>query len=99
MSSNVDRYWSQYVESLPATTVRPVGYADSYNFGMKPDDARKISELVLSGTKTATGGLKWVYEAEGRPIPKPGDLCVVTNGRDDPVCIIETFEGSGDTLQ
>ena len=92
MSSNVDRYWSQYVESLPATAVRPVGYADSYYFGMNPDDARKISELVLNGTKTATGDLQWVYEAEGRPIPKPGDLCVVTNGHDDPVCIIETLE-------
>ncbi|MFP6652983.1 MAG: ASCH domain-containing protein [Dehalococcoidia bacterium] len=51
-----------------------------------------MSPLVLDGTKTASGGIKWVYEAEGTPIPEQGDLCVVTYGHDDPFCIVETVE-------
>ncbi len=33
-----------------------------------------------------------MYEADGTPMPKPGDLCVITNGHDDPFCIVETVE-------
>ena len=92
MTSNVDLYWDQYLRSLPQGTAQPDGYADSYYFGIVPEDAPEISKLVLDGTKTASGGIKWVYEAEGTPMPKPGDLCVVTNGHDDPFCIVETVE-------
>ena len=92
MSSNVDRYWNQFLESLPAEVERPARYADSFYFGTQPERANEISDLVLNGTKTATGSLEWTYEVEGKPMPQPGDLSVVTNGRDDPVCIIETVE-------
>ncbi len=59
---------------------------------MTPDDAPEISRLVLDGVKTATGGLLWSYEADQKPIPKVGDLWVVTNGHDDPICIVQTTD-------
>ena len=92
MPSDVDRYWNQYLDSLPAHVARPAGYADSFYFGYRPEHAQEISPLVLNGTKTATGSLKWKIEAESRPLPQLGDLSVVTNGHDDPVCIIETVD-------
>lgn len=92
MSANVDRYWDQYLDSLPTHAARPARYADSFYFGIHPEDAEEILPLVLNGTKTATGSLKWTNEAENKPLPLVGDLSVVTNGHDDPVCIIETVD-------
>ena len=69
MSSSVDRYGYQYLDSLPTHAARPTRYADSFYFGIRPEDAEKISPLVLNGTKTATGSLKWTNEAENKPLP------------------------------
>ncbi len=54
--------------------------------------ARDIAQLVLDGTKTATGSVLWSYEADGKRLPAVGDLSVVSAGGDDPVCIIQTTE-------
>ena len=92
MPNNVDRYWKQYLDSLPDDMPNPSAYADSFYFGTNPQGAEEISRLVLNGTKTATGSLRWSYEADEKPEPRVGDFSVVTNGGDDPVCIIGTTE-------
>ncbi|MCH8205408.1 MAG: ASCH domain-containing protein [Chloroflexi bacterium] len=92
MESKIDLYWKQFIDALPAQSGPPPTYADSFYFGTRPEHAGPISQLVLDGIKTATGSLKWTYEAEGKPLPKRGDLSVVTDGYDHPVCIIETTD-------
>ena len=92
MTSNVERYWEQFRASLPAGARRPSAYADTAAFGFTWDDAREIAALVRNGTKTATGGLVWSNEADGKPGSQPGDLWIVIAGPDEPVCIIETTE-------
>ncbi len=92
MTSNVERYWEQFLASLPAGARRPLAYADTAAFGFTWDDARKIAPLVRDGTKTASGGLVWSNEADGKPGSRPGDLWIVIAGPDEPVCIIETTE-------
>jgi uncharacterized protein YhfF len=87
-----DRYWRQYVESLPEGAHRPSGYYAAFYFGTLPDHGRKIAELVLEGTKTASGAPLWAYEAEGKRPPGPGDLSIVEDGFDNPLCIVETTE-------
>ena len=52
--------------------------------------ADELAGLVLAGTKRATAALLWAYESEGKPIPKAGDLSVVTLFSGKPVCVIET---------
>ncbi len=93
MASNVERYWSQFLSSF-----RPGGepadeLVESFFFGT-PEQAAEISKLVLSGQKTATGSVLWSYEADGKPVPKAGDYWIVTNGGDDPVCVIQTADDS-----
>jgi len=90
MTSNVDRYWEQYQDSLPKRGTRV--YAGVTPFGITSEDARAIAPLVRDGIKTATGGLVWANEADGKPGPRPGDLWIVIAGADEPVCIIETTE-------
>lgn len=52
--------------------------------------ANALAELVLAGTKRASAGLVWFYESSGQPMPKAGDLGVVTNWVGRPLCVIET---------
>ena len=92
MATRADRYWEQYLESLPPDQRRPDAHAGGCTFGITPDDAREIADLVLNGTKTATGSLIWSNEADGKPTPRPGDLWVVLAGADEPVGVIQTTE-------
>ena len=92
MTTSIERYWEQYLASLPADGRRPSGHAGTAAFGVTWDDAREIAMLVRDGTKTATGGLVWSNEAAGKPVACPGDLWIVLAGPDQPLCIIETTE-------
>jgi uncharacterized protein YhfF len=65
-------------------------FYEVFHFDDHEESANELAELVLRGDKRATAGLVWVFEANGRPIPKPGDLSVVTRWDGQPVCVIET---------
>jgi uncharacterized protein YhfF len=92
MATNVERYWDQFLNSIPSGKERPKRYLESFSFGFSVADAKQIASLVLAGTKTATGAVLWADEADGRIAPKTGDLSIVTLGGDDPVCVIETTD-------
>lgn len=59
-------------------------------FGDSEQLADELAALVLSGVKRATAGSVWSYEAEGKRLPAPGDLSIVTNWAGQPLCVIET---------
>jgi uncharacterized protein YhfF len=61
-------------------------------FGDSPALADELLALVLAGKKTATCGALWQYEAEGMPVPKPGERSIVLDGTKRPRCVIETSE-------
>jgi uncharacterized protein YhfF len=63
-------------------------------FGDSPALANELLALVLSGRKTATCGPLWEYDAEGVPLPKPGDRSVVLDGSGVPSCVVELTEVS-----
>ena len=88
----IDRYWQQFLASFPAGAEAPEAYYEAAYFGVVPEDAASINPLVLAGTKTASGAILWEYEAEGKRPPRPGDHSVVTDGFEEPVCIIRTTE-------
>jgi len=92
MTTKVGLYWKQFIDSLPTSTSAPPILAGFDSFGFTEEDARAIADLVLHGTKTATGSLLWSYEADGKRVPQVGDFWIVTKGHDDPVCVIETID-------
>lgn len=97
---NADRYWAQFIQSSPSGSELPRTYYEAFRFGRAfgatREEASKIATLVgtlvLAGTKTSTASLLWVYEAEGTRLPKQGDLSIVLDGADHPICLIETTE-------
>ena len=92
MTTKAEQYWQQFLASLAAGTPRPARYTDVFSFGTRPEHGRPIAALVVAGTKTATGSVQWTYDAAGTPLPQAGDLSIVTDGTDTPVCIIETVD-------
>ena len=90
--SRVDRYWAQFLASIPAGKTKPDRYAEAFFFGTDPGLAHEITPLVLDGTKTATGALLWSIEADGKQPAVAGDFWIVTKGGDDPQCIIQTSD-------
>jgi uncharacterized protein YhfF len=90
--TRIDRYWAQYLASLPDGAVRPERFVEAFFFGTEPNRAHEITPLVLEGTKTATGSLLWAIEADGKHVARPGDHWIVIDGPDLPRCIIETVD-------
>jgi uncharacterized protein YhfF len=75
-----------YFGPTPLEVVPPPAWA----FGADPEQADSLLALVLDGTKTATASALWDYETEGEPIPEPGSLSIVLDGRGHPRALIQT---------
>jgi len=65
-------------------------FYDAFYFGDSEALANELAGLVLAGKKRATAGSVWSAEAEGKRLPQPGDLSIVTNWYGQPLCVIET---------
>lgn len=60
-----------------------------FHFCAKKSEADELAALVLEGSKRATAGLVWEYEADGALLPKVGERSIVTDWDGDAVCVIE----------
>ena len=67
-------------------------FCEAFRFYDEPHVSDALAELVRRGKKRATARLLWVYEVEQRPLPRHGDLSVVTRWSGEPVCVIETAQ-------
>lgn len=97
MTDEIERFWELVRNRL---RINPVpGYLGTYSaevlappawaFGATPEQADTLLALVLDGTKTATAGAQWDYEAASEPLPAVGDLSIVLDGRGHPRALIE----------
>jgi uncharacterized protein YhfF len=98
VSEAVEAYWNLarvrarlnaapgYFGPGPLESVPP----PAWSFGATPEQADELTDLVLDGTKTATASALWDYEAEGEPLPAPGTLGIVVDGRGAPRALVET---------
>lgn len=89
-SERVAAFWQAWLETL-SPSERPTDYT-AWRFGDSPALADELGFLVRDGIKTATCSLLWEYEFDGDPLPEVGQFSVILDGRDEPLCIIETTE-------
>lgn len=61
-----------------------------WHFDLTEHAANYLLGLVLAGKKRATASSLRGYETEGEPLPKAGDLSVVTDWDGNPRCVIRT---------
>ncbi len=81
-------FWKAYADA--AGGVDDGRFYEAFAFGDSAPLAQELAELVLRGIKRATAGALWSFEAQGKRLPVPGDLSIVTSWSGDPLCIIET---------
>ena len=61
----------------------------AWSFGADAEQADALLALVLDGTKTATAGALWDFESDDEPLPEPGSLSIILDGRGHPRALIE----------
>ena len=88
----VKTYWQRYIQTLDDKHPHHQAVYSAWGFGDSPEMADDLGALVLEGKKTATASAVWVYEDLNEPEPYTGELSIVLNGADEPICIIETVE-------
>jgi uncharacterized protein YhfF len=84
----IQPFWDEFQASVGGDVLER--FYEAFHFSDNEPSANELAQLVLAGTKRATAGLAWSFEAEGRSSPRPGDLSVVTNWQGKPLCVIET---------
>lgn len=87
MNSSINQLWDRYRALNPTA---PVEIPISFHFCDNQEDADICAELVWSGKKRATAPSVAELELAGDPIPRIGDLAIVTNWAGDAVAIIRT---------
>jgi uncharacterized protein YhfF len=88
----VRAYWHKFLSTLAEDSPYHIKAYSEGGYGDSPELANELIQLVLIGKKTATCGSLWEWEAEGKPLPKVGDVWVELDGNGNPVCITETIE-------
>ncbi|MBZ0297874.1 MAG: ASCH domain-containing protein [Anaerolineae bacterium] len=90
MTTNTDAFWASYLATLPEDHPHQQATYSAWQFGDNPELANELSQLVLAGIKTGTASLMWEYDTGDEPLPQPGDLSIILDGANQPLCIIET---------
>ena len=86
--AHIASFWQAFVRSRAADPTPR--FFEAFHFDDNERSANELAQLVLDGKKRASAGLAWSFEAASVPLPRVGDLCVVTNWAKTPLCIIET---------
>ncbi len=80
--------WETYASAVGG--VGEARFYEAFYFGDNAEMVDSLAALVLAGIKKATAGSVWSYELEGKRLPVPGDMSVVTDWSGKPLCVIET---------
>ena len=85
---HIEAFWRRFAASR---AVDPTPhFFEAFHFDDHESSANALAQLVMAGTKRATAGLVWSYESAAMPLPKIGNLSVVTDWAKEPLCVIET---------
>ena len=81
--------WQEFLaDRLPTGDQAPA--VSPWYFCDNERDADECARLVVIGEKRATAHSLWSFESQGEPLPRIGDLHVVTNWAGEAQCIIRT---------
>ncbi|UXU55721.1 ASCH domain-containing protein [Staphylococcus agnetis] len=81
---DIQTFWKQFITKYP--NYQHATYT-AWQFGVEPT---KLAELVIYGVKTATTSAYKLYGIDNEPLPQIGDLSIVLNYDNHPMCVIIT---------
>lgn len=86
---SVKKMWHDYLVSIGETEESTDKNYTSWKFGCTDEIADQLAELVYNGEKQATTSLYCLYAIENEPLPKEGDISIITASNGFAVCIIQ----------
>jgi uncharacterized protein YhfF len=92
MEEKINTYLEKFMSIIPLDSPYRTRSFIAEAWGDSPEMADELGDLIFRGVKTATCSALWEWEAEGKPIPRQGQITVVLNGEGHPLCIVETTE-------
>jgi uncharacterized protein YhfF len=87
----IEHLWQSYLATL-SPGAQPSPPPEPWIFGDSPRLADELATLIMAGTKTATCAALWEYEADGEPLPQPGQLGILQDGAGRPLAVVQTVE-------
>jgi len=87
----IEHFWQTYLATLPFDA-EPTPPPEPWIFGDSPRLADELAALIMSRAKTATCAALWEYEADGEPLPQPGQLGILQDGAGRPLAVVQTVE-------
>ncbi len=85
--SKIEAFWARFKEHTQQPNAK---YLSDFHFELNEKLANELLELVLIGQKKATSSSLNAYILENEPLPKEGDLHIVTDFYGNPRCVIKT---------
>ncbi len=79
----IEHFWQTYLATLPSDA-EPTP-PEPWIFGDSPRLADELATLIMAGSKTATCAALWEFEADGEPLPQPGQLGILQDGAGRPL--------------
>lgn len=89
--SSIEAFWRSYLDELPEAADQD-SPDDVFAFGIDSTMADELGTLVATGEKTASSSAYWSCEHGDEKLPEVGDISIVLDGRNVPLCVIETVE-------
>ena len=89
VDKSVAKMWERYLDSIGEDISSTSKKYTSWYFANTEKDANELAELVLKGQKKATASSLLIYEDEGEPIPRAGELSIITDWYGNAKCIIQ----------
>lgn len=89
---SIEAYWQKFLSTLLDDSPYHTKTYVAEGWGDSPALADELGALIVQGTKTATCSALWEWEAEGNPVPRAGLITIALDGRNEPLCIVETVE-------
>ena len=90
--SKIETFWQSYLSTLSEEDRKNAPTYAVDQFANTPEAATKVGKLVRDGVKTTTSSLLWGLEHIGEPLPKVGNIELIMDGNNEPLCIIELTE-------
>ena len=84
-------FWTRFRRSAGLSEdAANAAYYETFHFDDNEQSANELAGLALAGQKRATAGLRWTNDADRKPLPKPGDLSIVTRWSGEPLFVMRT---------
>lgn len=87
---SVKKIWKDYLSSISEYIDNTNKKYQSWYFSDDEKSAKSLANLVINEVKRATASSYISYEIENEPIPKEGDLSIITDYNGIAQCIIKT---------